>query len=121
MKNLEHSEPFTIETGQSYLSKSFQPRAGFVVGCSIYHNNTDGSINPNLVSAKIVTDSGEEISPLSDIRHYRNRESGYYEGLKPLNFETNNKTYRLEIIAQEAFTGDFVGNLVFVFKPEGDC
>jgi len=115
IKILEHSEQVTIDSGGSYVSKSFQPQAGKVIGCSIYHNNENGAINPGIVSARILTDAGLEVSPQADIRHYRNREAGYYDGLKVLNFDTEGKTYKIEIIATEPFTDDFKANLVLVY------
>lgn len=112
-KILEEKVDITIASGQTSGRVSFKPRAGRVIACAIFTNGAESAAG--FVTAKITTDSGEEISPATHIKNYRDREAGYLEGKKPLDFETKNKSYNLEIFASQAFASTFLGQLVLVY------
>lgn len=118
IKVLEDFVTVNIPTGQKSAEITFKPKDGLCIGCAVFHNNTDGSKNAGTVRVKIETDSGEVISPLTDIRNYRSREAGYKESMKPLFFETQGKRYVVTILATENFTEDFTADLVLAYQND---
>lgn len=113
MNVLEDKVNITIASGQQSGQVSFKPKAGRVIACAIFTNGAE--TNAGFVTARITNDSGVEISPATHIKNYRDREAGYLEGKKPLDFETQNKSYTLEIFASQAFSAQFLGQLVLVY------
>lgn len=103
----------TITSGNASGSASITPRAGLVIGCSIYQND---AANSGIVKASFKTDSGEEIVPAVPIKDFRSREAGYREGLMPLYLETSGKTFFLNVSSDQNFTADFKATLVLVYE-----
>ena len=115
MKTLEYAVNIDVLTGTKSKTQSFTPPAGLVIGCAIFKV---GGANPGFVSAKITDDSNVDISPLSHIDNYRDREAGYRAGKKPLYFETGGKTYNVTITSNEDFTSDMKAQLVLVYESD---
>lgn len=114
LKKLEEVVNLEIPAGGApFASERFTPQAGLVIGCVVFTNNasTDGTI-----VAKITTDSGDVISPATDIRNYRSREAGYKEGCKPLYFETNGRTLVFEVGCDAEFYDNFKCQLVLIYE-----
>ena len=117
-KTLIHAEAISIASGSATATKSFTPQSGKVIGFCIYDNNTDGSINDGIVSAKLTTDSNEDIAPMCDIRHYRNRDAAYKDGLVELDLETCGRTYVVTITATANFSDDYKATVVLVYDKD---
>ena len=114
MNILEEKVNLKIADGQTSASVSFTPPSGMIAGCCVFTNKVE---SPGFVTAKITDDAGFEISPATDIRNYRDREAGYYEGKKPLNFQSKGKTLVFSVFATEPFAGEFIAQLVLVYQP----
>lgn len=115
MKILEYAVNIDILTGDASKTVSFTPPAGLVIGCCIFK---EGGANTGFVSAKITDDANMDISPLTHIDNYRDREAGYYAAKKPLFFDTGGKTYQVTIAATENFTTDLKAQLVLVYEND---
>lgn len=115
MKILEYAVNIDILTGDSAKTVSFTPPAGLLTGCCIF---PVGGANAGFVSAKLTDDSNQDISPLTHIDNYRDREAGYYAGKKPLYYDTNGKTLQVTITATENFTTDLKAQLVLVYEND---
>jgi len=121
MEKIEEAFNMTIKAGTQYGRFDFKPQAGLVIATAIFPHGGD---NPGFVSAKISGDDGREISPATDIRNYRDREAGYREGKKPMNLDTQGKSFVFEIFASEPFATDLKVNWVLVYEPnytKKDC
>lgn len=118
-KALTRTYPLSIQANASGGAVRFTPEAGRVFGCSIYHNNEAGTINPGTVRAKITYDDGSEVVPMVNIKHFRNRDASYFEGFVPLNLDTQNRTFVLTVEASEVFTDVFTADLVLAY--ENNC
>ncbi|MGQ2982115.1 hypothetical protein [Flavobacterium sp.] len=119
MKKLIHTEALPIASGSNTIVKRFTPQSGRILGCSFYHNNSSSSpITTGTISAKITTDSGEDIIPMCDIRHYRNRDAAYNDGLVPMDYDTCGKTLEVTIVATANFSANFNATLVLVYDKE---
>ncbi|AXG72946.1 hypothetical protein DVK85_01340 [Flavobacterium arcticum] len=112
----EYAVPFVVAAGSNGKIFPFKPeKNGIITGCAIFK---EGGANTGMVTVEITTDTGEVISPESHISNYRDREAAYYDGKKPVHFESGGKTFHLKIRATEAFDTALVGQLVLVYAQD---
>ena len=92
-----------IKVGEKGNNIFITPVAGRVIGLLIYHNKGDEFV----ANAGLKADDG----------NYRSRESCYFTGCKPVDFQTQGKTYTLEITTEEAVANkDFKGQLILIYE-----
>lgn len=115
MKQLEYAVNVNIPAGSQADTVSFTPPPGLVIGCCIFKI---GGENDGFVSAKITDDSGQDLSPLTHIDNYRDREAAYQAGKKPLYFSTGGKTYLVTITSDQPFTTPLKAQLVLVYEND---
>ena len=115
MKILEEKVNISIANGQASNSVSFTPPSGLIVSCCIFKNDAE---SPGFVTAKLTDDAGFEISPATDIRNYRDREAGYYDGKKPLHYTAKGNTLVFSVFSTAPFASDFIAQLVLVYQPD---
>ena len=102
-----------IKVGEKGNNIFITPVAGRVIGLLIYHNMGDEFV----ANAGLKADDGTYISKMQHIRNYRSRESCYFTGCKPVDFQTQGKTYTLEITTEEAVANkDFKGQLILIYE-----
>lgn len=102
-----------IKVGEKGNNIFITPVAGRVIGLLIYHNKGDEFV----ANAGLKADDGTYISKMQHIRNYRSRESCYFTGCKPVDFQTQGKTYNLEITTEEAVANkDFKGQLILIYE-----
>ena len=102
-----------IKVGEKGNNIFITPVAGRVIGLLIYHNKGDEFV----ANAGLKADDGTYISKMQHIRNYRSRESCYFTGCKPVDFQTQGKTYTLGITTEEAVTNkDFKGQLILIYE-----
>ena len=102
-----------IKVGETGNNIFITPVAGRVIGLLIYHNKGDEFV----ANAGLKADDGTYISKMQHIRNYRSRESCYFTGCKPVDFQTQGKTYTLEITTEEAVANkDFKGQLILIYE-----
>ncbi|MFN3941495.1 MAG: hypothetical protein ACK4K1_02520 [Flavobacterium sp.] len=114
IRSTEEVVKIVIPAGINNREKvSFQPPVGKVVGLLIYTNDKQPR-NGN-IRAELREYTGKEISKLQDIRNYRSRESGYFDGCKPVDFDANGTSLDFEIIADDVFDNDFTAELILIY------
>lgn len=102
-----------IKVGEKGNNIFITPVAGRVIGLLIYHNKGDEFV----ANAGLKADDGTYISKMQHIRNYRSRESCYFTGCKPVDFQTQGKTYTLEITTEEPVANkDFKGQLILIYE-----
>ena len=102
-----------IKVGEKGNNIFITPVAGRVIGLLIYHNKGDEFV----ANAGLKADDGTYISKMQHIRNYRSRESCYFTGCKPVDFQTQGKTYTLEITTEEAVANkDFKAQLILIYE-----
>ncbi len=102
-----------IAVGQKGNNLFFTPVAGRVIGLLIYHNKGKDFV----ANAGVKADDGTYISKMQHIANYRSRETCYFNGCKPVDFQTQGKTYTLEITTDEPVADkDFVGQLILIYE-----
>jgi len=112
-KKLVHVENLTVANGASGNTVRFTPEAGLITHVAIFYPTIP---NPGIVSAKITNDQGEDYAPMQDIRNYRDREAGFYEGKMPVYVEAKGQTFVLTLAATAAFTAAFPVQLVCTYQ-----
>lgn len=102
-----------IKVGEKGNNIFITPVAGRVIGLLIYHNKGDEFV----ANAGLKADDGTYISKMQHIRNYRSRESCYFTGCKPVDFQTQGKAYTLEITTEEPVDNkDFKGQLILIYE-----
>ena len=102
-----------IKVGEKGNNIFITPVVGRVIGLLIYHNKGDEFV----ANAGLKADDGTYISKMQHIRNYRSRESCYFTGCKPVDFQTQGKTYTLEITTEEPVANkDFKGQLILIYE-----
>lgn len=102
-----------IKVGEKGNNIFITPVTGRVIGLLIYHNKGDEFV----ANAGLKADDGTYISKMQHIRNYRSRESCYFTGCKPADFQTQGKTYTLEISTEEPVANkDFKGQLILIYE-----
>ena len=102
-----------IPVGQTGNNVFFTPVAGRVIGLLLYHNKGEDFV----ANVGGEAEDGTYSSKMQHIKNYRSRESCYFTGCKPVDFETQGKTYTLEIIADAPVAGkDFKGQLILIYE-----
>jgi len=112
------SVQFSIPSGTNGGNVTFTPQSGKIKGACLYHNNETGAVNTDLVTLRVSTAGGEEVLPVADIKHYRNREAKYDDGYIPLNRKSDNTTYNLTFSSASNFTDDFNGTFLLIYEPD---
>lgn len=115
MKQLEYAVNIIVPTGEYSKTVQFTPYTGLVIACAIFTNDGD---NAGFVSAKITDDANQDISPLTHIDNYRDREASYIAGKKPLRLDTGGKAYQVTITSDKPFTTDLRAQLVLVYEND---
>ena len=102
-----------IKVGEKGNNIFITPVAGRVIGLLIYHNKGDEFV----ANAGLKADDGTYISKMQHIHNYRSRESCYFTGCKAVDFQTQGKTYTLEITTEEPVANkDFKGQLILIYE-----
>lgn len=113
MQTKEEVYNIDIKVGEKGNNIFITPVAGRVIGLLIYHNKGDEFV----ANAGLKADDGTYISKMQHIRNYRSRESCYFTGCKPVDFQTQGKTYTLEITTEEPVANkDFKGQLILIYE-----
>ena len=113
MHTKEEVDNIDIKVGEKGNNIFITPVAGRVIGLLIYHNKGDEFV----ANAGLKADDGTYISKMQHIRNYRSRESCYFTGCKPVDFQTQGKTYTLEITTEEPVANkDFKGQLILIYE-----
>lgn len=89
-----------IAVGSKSQSVAFTPVAGRVIGFVAFHNKEE-KLFANL---SVKADDGSYISKPQHIENYRSRNTCYFDGCKPVDFQTQGKTYYVEVSCDEAVT-----------------
>lgn len=103
-----------IPAGATYASSRQALPVGFVLGAEV-HTNADTILN--LPTIEIKDDSGASFEKKVHVNHYKRREGGsYLESFKPLNFDTNSKTFLFVAENSVAQFADTYFSVVLIYK-----
>lgn len=111
MNTIEEIINVTLSVGETRKSVSITPPAGRVIGVVAYPNK-DVAAN-----AAIKSDDGQFVSKPQHIKNYRSREACYFDGCKPVDFDTKGRTYFVEVTTDKAIENEAY-ELQFVFIYE---
>lgn len=87
---------------------------GYVLGAEIHTNHVNVD---NMAEFGINDDSGIAIAKSSHIEHWKRREgAGFHESYKPLQFETNAKTFNFIAKTKTAVAKDTYFNVILIYS-----
>jgi hypothetical protein len=87
---------------------------GYILGAEVHTNHVDIE---NMAEFAINDDSGISIAKSSHINHWKRREgAGFHDSYKPLQFETNAKTFNFIAKTKTAVTKDTYFNAVLIYS-----
>ena len=103
-----------IPAGQKLASVRQALPVGFILGAEV-HCNADTT--QNLPTIEIKDDSGASFEKKVHVNHYKRREGGaYLESFKPLNFDTNSKTFQFVAENSVAQNVDTYFSVVLIYR-----
>lgn len=115
MHTKEEIVNISVAVGEKSQMVSTTPVSGRVIGLLVYHNG-DEKLHANL---SLKADDGTYISKPQHIANYRSRNTCYFNGCKPVDFETQGKTYYVEVNCEEAVADTPLKiQLIFIFEDE---
>lgn len=88
-----------IPVGERFIATTFTPVSGRVIGLVVFHNKDEKQLFANLA---LKADDGQFISKSQHIGNYRSRNTCYFDGCKPVDFQTQGKAYTVEIYCEQA-------------------
>ena len=93
---------------------------GFILGAEVHTNHSDVD---NMAEFAINDDSGIAIAKSSHINHWKRREgAGFHDSYKPLQFDTNAKTFNFIAKTKTAVAKDTYFNAVLIYSvTEAKC
>lgn len=106
-----------IGVGSKINNVAFTPVAGRVIGLVVYHNK------PNIIAnLSVKSDDGQFISKPQHIENYRSRNTCYFDGCKPVDFQTQGKTYYLEVSSEEEISDKPLKvQLILIYEDTRNC
>lgn len=114
MKTKEKVINLVIANGEKESSVLLALETGFVLGAEVHTNHVDLD---NMAEFGFNDDSGNAIAKSSHIDHWKRREgAGFLESFKPLNFDTNSKSFSFIAKTKNAVTKDTYFNIVLIYK-----
>lgn len=114
MKTKEKVITLIILNGEKEAALLTSLEAGFVLGAEVHtnHSNLD-----NMAEFGFNDDSGIPIAKSSHIDHWKRREGGgFSDSYKPLNFDTNTKTFNFIAKTKTAVVKDTYFNIILIYK-----
>lgn len=109
MKQSIHTENFVVEVGATSNIIEFTPKKGKIIGVCIYNND-----DTKRGEASLKDQSGSPIVDSVDLRHWRNRDTGYNDSYIPIRVESQPMTFIIKM--NSAVSGsDFKGQLVLIY------
>lgn len=101
-----------IPVGGTSQTKTFTPVAGRVIGLVVFHNKGE-KLWANL---SVKSDDGQYISKSQHIGNYRSRNTCYFDGCKPVDFQTQGQTYYVEITSEPITEQPLQAQLILIYE-----
>jgi hypothetical protein len=114
MKTKEKVINLIIPQGSKEATLLTSLENGYILGAEVHTNHTDSD---NMAEFAINDDSGIAIAKSSHINHWKRREgAGFHDSYKPLQFETNAKTFNFIAKTKTAVAKDTYFNAVLIYS-----
>ncbi|GET46911.1 hypothetical protein [Capnocytophaga felis] len=108
-----------MKSGDTAFSGNISLEKGTCVGVHFIPMKNNKPEFP--VEIEIKNAQGGTLLNPTDYRDYVRTEGGYFQGVKQVNFPTDNNRFFVTINAEEPLTDEFIGQLVFIIQREGSC
>ena len=120
MKTLEKVIELVIPNGSKDATILTPLEKGYVLGAELHTNHSDIE---NKAELAINDDSGIAVAKSSHINHWKVREgAGFHDSYKPLQFETDSKTFNFIVKTKTAVAKDTYFDLILIYSiPDIKC
>ncbi len=114
MKTKDKVINLVIPSGSKEISLLTALENGLVLGAEVYTNHADID---NMAEFGINDDSGIAYAKSSNINHWKRREgAGYLDSFKPLNLETESKSFTFIAKTKNVVAKDTYFNIILIYK-----
>ena len=114
MKTKEKVINLLIANGEKEASVLLSLENGFVLGAEVHTNHVNSD---NMAEFGFNDDSGIPIAKSSHIDHWKRREgAGFLDSFKPLNFDTNSKSFNFIAKTKTVVAKDTYFNIILIYK-----
>lgn len=109
----------SLASGKQHISTGITLDEGTCMGVYIIPlKNT----NPeHLIEVGVQNAQSSDIITSTDFRDYTHKGGGYFQGVKQLNFPTNNSRFGINVNASQALDDDFMAQMIFIIKLPCGC
>lgn len=114
-RTIEEVAQLIVANGTSQNSVRFTPPQGFVLNAVLHFNDKN---NTGFVQTMLKDAAGVEIYKPQVVESLRTRNVPFEKDGKPLNIETNNRTFELTVFSDVNFTADTNFQLILIYKNE---
>lgn len=114
-KTIEEVAMLTVANGAASGSVRVTPPAGFVGRVAAHFGTVP---NVGFVQAYLKDAAGLDIVKLQPLSALRSRDVKFEDDGKPVNIETNNRTFEFGVQATANFTAAFPVTLLFIYDQE---
>ncbi len=105
-----------IQENESVFSDSITLPKGTCLGAYVLPVSNK---KPNqLIEIGVQNSQGSDIISSTDFRDYTHKGGGYFQGVKQLNFPTENNRFLVNVNASENITEPFIAQMVFIIEIE---
>jgi hypothetical protein len=114
MKTKEKVVNLIIPIGSKEATLLTALEFGYVLGAEVHTNHVDME---NMAEFAINDDSGIAVAKSSHINHWKRREgAGFHDSYKPLQFETNAKTFNFIVKTKKDVAKDTYFNAILIYS-----
>lgn len=114
MKTKEKVINLVIPNGSKEATILTALEYGYILGAEVHTNHIDLD---NMAEFSINDDSGIAVAKYSHIDHWKRREgAGFHDSYKPLQFETNAKTFNFLVKTKQPVTKDTYFNAILIYS-----
>ena len=113
MRQIQKTVKLRIPTGRKDVTESFKMPTGFVKSMVVYTNDYKKDYPQNLELA-LMDDASVEVIPMNHIDHFRQSNGEYEKSFKPLNFDSENRSFALTLKSDVESGANFSDPIVWV-------
>lgn len=103
-----------LEKGQVAFSDGVSLERGTCVG--IYFLPIKGADTQHFIEIDVQNSQNGVVLTPTDFRDYLHKGGGYFSGLKPVNFPTENNRFFVSVNSSKPVAEEFLGQLIFVIQ-----
>ena len=114
MRQIQKTVKLIIPVGQNTITETFVMPKGFVKSMALYSNDYTKYGAFETYELSLNDDSSVEIIPLTHIDHFKRTNGDYENSFKPLNFDSEGKTFALTLKASSNLNAYYLAPTFYI-------